>query len=241
MFNVPSIALACMLAVTGACFLPTVAESAPPTITGSDKVFAEVGEWAEVKVTTDGKSIRFVPLDDGLLFFPFDKLKDPSTAFVSARVEGRFRILCYTGSADGPSDPFIVTVTFGRPVLPPTPKPPVPPVPVPVDPLVKVFADALAADAAPDGRERVRALAAVMREAATYAKTEATNQDLAAKVSARTREKVAASLPNVRKAIGAHFVSEKFPAEVVTLDANLRTRFEASYTRIALALEEVVK
>ena len=88
----------------------TMATAAPPTVTAPEKVFGEVGDWVSVQVTTDGQGVKFVPLDAGLKLFPANKLKNANETLAFAARAGRYRVLVYTGGADGPSEPVIVTV-----------------------------------------------------------------------------------------------------------------------------------
>lgn len=112
--------------------------AAPPTVTAPPKVFGEVGDWVFVKATTDGKGLKVVPLDTGLKLFPSEKLKDPTEMGFYATKPGSYRVLLYTGSAEGPSDPTVITVTFGGSPTPPGPEPPIPE-PNPPTPKVESF------------------------------------------------------------------------------------------------------
>jgi hypothetical protein len=116
--------------------------------------------------------------------------------------------------------------------------PPKPPDPKPVDPLAKAISDAYGTVTEPDRRERAKALAAVMREASSWSANEGTNLALATRVGARVKEKCGDSLQPVRKAVTA-YMQANFPAEVVNLTPELRTKFSAAYSTVARTLEEL--
>lgn len=222
----------------------SVTIAAPPTIEAPERVFGEIGDYTFFKVTTSGKGLKIVPLDQGLVLFPSDKLKDSNEIGVRATRPGTYKLLIYTGNADGPSEPKIISIVIGG-VLPPSPNPPDPPKPDPivppvVDPLYKALKDAYDSDSAADKRERLRALAGVMKDASGYAKDQGilTNQTLVLKVSEQTRDKVGQSLLNVRRAIGA-YMNKEFPTEVFQLTAEYRTKFSDVYAKIGKYLEEI--
>lgn len=221
--------------------------AAPPTVTGPDKVYGEVGDWVEVKVATTGKSVKFVPLSPALKVFPPDKLKDPLSTMVRAGEANTYQLLAYTGTEDGPSDPLVITVTFGPPQPGPNPPtPPVPPVPPPgpgVDPAtLKALTAAYKREVAADTRERTKALAGAMSDAAKLAADAGitTNAVLAARVNKATTERVGDSVMELRKEIG-ELLKAEFPTEVFTLTADRRKQFSAAYTRFALVLEELAR
>lgn len=225
---------------------PTWAGAAPPTIEAPKTVYGETGEWCEVDIKMDAVTIKLVQLDAGLKVFPADRLKDPKKVIATALKPGRYKVLLYTGNAEGPSDPVIVTFVFAAPDPNPPGPGPIPPVPVPpvpvVDDLTKAIQKAFDADPAPDRRERAVALAASMRRAVGFSKNAAygTNDALAVAVSADVKNSVGGSLTTVRAEIGKHLASS-FPADVVTLDAALRQRFADAYGKIADAVEATTK
>lgn len=100
-----------------------LASAAPPVVTAPEKVYGETGDWVFFAVTTDGKGVKFVPLDTGLSLFPSGKLKDPNETAARATKPGTYRVLIYTGNADGPSEPKVVAVVFGGPAPGPDPVP----------------------------------------------------------------------------------------------------------------------
>jgi hypothetical protein len=85
--------------------------------------------WVVVRAETEGKTVRFVPLDAGLDPFPLP-LADKKT-FVAFGEPGRsFKVLAYTAVDSEPSEPAVIVVTVGgKPKDPPTKDPPVTPVP----------------------------------------------------------------------------------------------------------------
>lgn len=113
--------------------LAGVALAAPPVVTVPSEVKGDVGSFVAVKADVkDGKAVKFVPLDSGLNVFPAGLLNDPTATVVTAGKAGRYRILCYSGNADGPSEPVTVTVVIGGATDP------VKPDPVKPEPVTKV-------------------------------------------------------------------------------------------------------
>jgi hypothetical protein len=95
------------------------AQAAPPVVTVPAEVAGEVAAFVVVKAAvTDAKAVKFVPLDSGLSVFPSGLLSDPTVTVVVAQRAGRFRILCYSGNADGPSEPAVTTVVIGGATVP---------------------------------------------------------------------------------------------------------------------------
>jgi hypothetical protein len=91
--------------------------SLPPEIRG------EVAGFVTVTATTEGKLVRFMPLDVGLNVFPSNLLADPKSTVVSAAVPGRYRLLAYSSVADVPTPPAITTIIIGQPKPDPGPQP----------------------------------------------------------------------------------------------------------------------
>ena len=91
--------------------------SLPPEIRG------EVAGFITVTATTEGKLVRFLPLDGGLNVFPSNLLADPKSTVVSAAVPGRYRLLAYSSVADVPTPPAITTIIIGQVKPDPGPQP----------------------------------------------------------------------------------------------------------------------
>lgn len=116
-----------------------LSQAAPPVVTVPAEVAGEVAAFVVVKADVkDGKSAKFVAVDPGLSVFPAGLLADPYVTVVVGQKAGRYRIICYSGNADGPSDPVTVTVVIGGarpsdpPVVTPPDKPSDPPTPADV-------------------------------------------------------------------------------------------------------------
>ncbi len=106
MRHVQATAVVLLCAVLGA--------AAPPVVTLPAEVTGDVGSFVAVRASvTEAKVVRFVPLDAGLNVFPADLLADKTATVVTAGKAGRYRILAYSGNADGPSEPATVTVVIG--------------------------------------------------------------------------------------------------------------------------------
>jgi hypothetical protein len=101
-------ALLCVLAAA------VVAQAAPPVVTVPAEVTGDVGSFVAVRASvTDAKIVKFVPVDAGLNVFPADLLADKTATVVTGSKPGKFRLICYSGNADGPSEPVTVTVVIG--------------------------------------------------------------------------------------------------------------------------------
>ncbi len=107
--------------------------AAAPPVDVPKEVAGEVSDFITVRAKTDGKAVRFVPLDPGLRVFPSDLLSDKKATVVTAAVPGRYRLLAYSSVKDDPTEPAVVVVVIGgaAPIPEPTPKPvdPDPPAP----------------------------------------------------------------------------------------------------------------
>lgn len=121
------------------CLLPLVAAAAPPEVKLPAEVKGDVGAFVAVRATvTEAKSVKFVALDAGLNLFPADLLADKTATVVTSAKAGKYRLLCYSGNADGPSEPAYTVVVIGEPVKP---EPPLPPPDKPADPKPPVPAE----------------------------------------------------------------------------------------------------
>lgn len=132
-----------------------------------------------VKAITQAKQVRWYAVDRGLSIAPFDLLKDTRTAVVFGPA-GSYRLLAYTCTPQGPTEPAVCLVEIGErppgpspvppgpgPVPPvPPPVPPIPP-PPPVDPLLTVLQAAYASDVDPQKAQHLANLAALYNQAAT--------------------------------------------------------------------------
>ena len=101
-------------------FLAASAQAAPPVVTVPKEVPGEVAAFVVVKAeVTDAKVVKFLPLDSGLSVFPSGLVVDQTVTVVVAQKPGRYRVLAYSGNADGPSEPAVTTVVIGGAVPPP--------------------------------------------------------------------------------------------------------------------------
>ena len=130
-----------MRALLALLVFPLVAAAAPPVVTVPAEVKGGVSEFVVVRAEVkDGKGVKFVPLDAGLSVFPAGLLSDPNVTVVVGARSGKYRILCYSGTGDGPSDPALTTVVIGGgsgvPIIDPPQNPPADP---PAKPSGKFF------------------------------------------------------------------------------------------------------
>jgi hypothetical protein len=112
------IAFAC-----GAALLGAALGLAAPPVDVPKEVAGEPGAFVTVRAKTDGKVVRFVPLDPGLNLFPPDLLADKKAAVFTAPAAGRYRVLVYSSVKDDPTEPAVVTVVIGGAQPAPEPKP----------------------------------------------------------------------------------------------------------------------
>lgn len=207
----------------------------PPTLA------AEPGEITELVVKpAAGKDFGYAVVGPKSAFR--EMRSDAATERVfwfHAKTAGTYTVVWWT-VGEKVSARTVITVGGEPPIPDPKPVPPKPP--APVDPLVQLLADAYATEAAVDRRERMRALAGVMRFGATAANdpNHTLNVHVSAAVSKERTAKVGDSLPAVRKAIGAYLGGELGDV-VIGLDAPGRAKISAAYTRLAVSLEEVSK
>jgi hypothetical protein len=116
-----------MALVSAWCIAATLATAAPPVVTVPAEVTGEVAAFVVVKAEVkEARAVKFVPLDGGLSVFPSGLLADPTVTVVVAQKSGRYRILCYSGNADGPSEPVTVTVVISGAAEPDKPVKPDP-------------------------------------------------------------------------------------------------------------------
>lgn len=150
-----------MLTAGAACVAAALTALAAPPVEVPAEVTGPPGGFIPIRAKTDGKMVRYVPLDAGLNVFPADLLADRKATVVSAAKPGRYRLLAYSAVGDDPTEPATVTVVVEGPA-PPGPAP-VPPGPQPDGALglVKASRDGLAKVAA--GREKAAALAQAQR------------------------------------------------------------------------------
>ena len=91
--------------------VPAPALTLPPSVQGG------VGKIIVLSVETQGKMVKFFPLDKGLDFADSKLLASPKIAIVTAAAPGKYRILAYSAVGDTPTEPSIcvVEVTGAKP------------------------------------------------------------------------------------------------------------------------------
>lgn len=119
-------------------------DPALPNISIPKELTGDVGQFIEVKSTTNGKQVNWAVLNQqGLNLFPMDLLKDSKTAVAVAQKEGIYYLHAWTALGDIPSELQTCKITIGKPIppvpptpipVPPGPIPPVPPQPIPPTP-----------------------------------------------------------------------------------------------------------
>lgn len=110
----------------------TLAAAGPPTVRVPAEVAGPVAGFIAIRAESDGAAVMYYPIDAGLNVFPADLLSDRKATVVTAAKPGRYRLIAYTGTQDGPSPPVICTVVVGdAPPVPPGPGPDPGPAPAP--------------------------------------------------------------------------------------------------------------
>lgn len=105
--------------------------AAPPVVKVPAEVRGEPAAFIVVRADTDAAAVKFYAVDPGLNVFPSGLLSDPYATVVTSARPGRFRLLAFSGNADGPSDPVEVLIVIGQPGPGPGPTPPPGPEPEP--------------------------------------------------------------------------------------------------------------
>lgn len=95
------------------------------------EIAAEVGQFVPIKPRTNGKSVVYYPIDQGLSVFPADMLTDKRNTVVAPMRGGRFRLLAYTAVGSTASQPALTTIVVGNAPPPVDPVDPVNPQPLP--------------------------------------------------------------------------------------------------------------
>jgi hypothetical protein len=94
---------------------------APTTVNGN------VGQWIPIKAESNGVTkLSIFPFQE---VFPPEMIKNLKATIVQANEAGTYKLLAYTGNANGGSPPVIISVAVGQTPVPPGPNPPTPPVP----------------------------------------------------------------------------------------------------------------
>lgn len=239
--------LAMALVMLAAPFVAAVEIRLPVEVPGAP------GQFITVQAQTEGKVVRWVPLDGGLNLFPSELLRDSRYAVVTAAVNGRYRLLAYTAQGDEPSQPAVTVVVITGGPMPPGPVPPgpIPPGPTPPgpDPGPGPSPDAFtadmqrlyAADAAPDKAKARDSLAALYRQAAQTTVGDQRLTTVGDLFSALKQAADSVVAPNalrfVRERIGEEF-SKTLPLKPdAVLDPATRSNAAVAFTRAARALE----
>jgi hypothetical protein len=208
--------------------------AAPGSVTLPAEVKGDVGAFVVIVAQTDGKAVRFVPLDGGLSVFPSELLNNRKVTVVVASKPGRYRILAYSAAGDEPGEPAFTTVIIGNPGPEPGPTP------GPTSPLTKALQSAFDGETDAD-KAKLAGLVVAMEKASEKANDPAltTAGQLESAVRTLTTGSIGSSLPATRKAVGA-FLAEKLPASSDTaLTPELRGAAGSAYGQVAEALRGV--
>lgn len=202
------------------------------------EIRGDVGAFIPVRAKTDGKVVRYVPLDPGLNVFPSSLLSDQTATVVSSARPGRYRLLAYTSIADVPSDPAIGTVVVGDPV-----GPIIPPDPDPVpDALSRALTGIYGGDQSPNKQRDASALAAVYRAGVSIADGAQTLGGMYDALRAKSSAALPAdALRPLRERIGEETTAILSDDPAVVIDDALRARAKTLFARIATILDGIAK
>lgn len=201
----------------------------PPAIALPPEIQAQPGRIVKLTATTEGKLVRWQLAADDADLVPFP---DGKTALFCSPKPGRFTVFAWTATGDVPSEAAKCVISVGEPL-------PIPP-PKPVDALAAEFRKLLAVDPTPDKQSHLVQLAALYREAVSYAdRTEVkTAGDLASRIRTAAGTLIPAeALVGIRKRI-AEEIAKELPVESDSpLDSGSRRKAAVLFARIATALE----
>lgn len=210
-------------------------------ITVPEKVAGNAGDFITVKATLDASAksgvVKWVVIDKGIRLFPSELLKSTQTAIVIGSAPGQYRLLAYTATDAGPSDPVICIVMVGQGPIPPGPNPP-----TPTDPLYGKLKAAFDID--PDTTNRIEntnKLAAVYRVASTGLANDPAlttygviHERLATLVASQL---VPEHLRGVRRAIADELNATLGVTPTTAMDAALRKKVSEQFARVATMLD----
>jgi len=203
------------------------------------EVAGDVGQFIRIPASADGPQVRWYAISPGLNVFPVELLKDSKTCVVTAAQPGRYRLIAWTAKSNVPSLAAEVVVVVGG--VPPTPVPPTPVPPDPVDPFLASLRSAFAADGSATRVDDVKQLAAVYRQAqAVVDRQDVTNLgQLQSVMRQAITTLIGDRLGGVRQVIGAE-LRRTLPTDALApMDAALRLKAGAEFTRIGRILEQV--
>ncbi len=232
-----------LLAVTLALVLPASGGSSKsaPAISLPAEVKAAPGRLVKLVAESAGTHIRWALASEDADLIPFP---DGKTALFCSAKSGRFLVLAWTAIDGEPTEAARCWVIVGDRKPEPDPDPKPPPPPPPSDPLVADFRRMLAEDPTPGKAAHLVQLAAVYREAVTFAdKAEvATVGDLASRIrSAASSLLPTDALVPIRRRI-AEEIAKQLPIDGDRpLDSATRKLAGTVFLRIATALDSAGK
>jgi hypothetical protein len=197
-----------------------------PVIALAPELTAAPGRLVKLTATTDGKTIRWLLIGEDADLVPFP---DGKTAIFSAAKPGKYLVFAWTAIGDVPSEAAKCVITVAEP-----------PAPQPVDTLTAELRKLLADDTGPDKAANLAQLAALYREAATFAEKAdvKTAGDLAARLRTAANSLLPAeALVALRKRIADEIAKELSTDGDSPLDAAARRKAAALFLRIATSLE----
>lgn len=222
-------------AVLATALATAALSAAPPEIKLPAELRGEPGAFLVVRAETTATVVRFVQLDPGLAVFPADLLTDKKATVMVASKPGKYRVLAYTGNADGPSEPAVCVVIVGTPEPPPPPPPP-----DPSDPLLAELQRLYTAEASPDKAKHKASLVALYHQAVTLSADPSlkTMADLLGVVrSASANLLPADALLSVRRKIGDWLNTEIGTDPAGEMTPALRQKAAAAFGKMAKTLE----
>lgn len=206
-----------------------VAALGPPAVVLPAEVSALPGRIVRLTATTEGKLVRWQLATDDADLVPFP---DGKTALFCSPKPGRYVVFAWTATGDVPSEAAKCVIVVGEPQ-------PIPP-PKPIDNLAAEFSKLLAADTTAEKLAHLKQLAALYREAASFADNPdvKTAGDLAGRIRTAANSLIPAdALVAIRKRIAEEIAKELSADGEAALDAATRRKAAALFIRIATSLE----
>lgn len=196
-----------------------------------------LGEAIVLRAETEGKIVRFVPLDAGLKELDPKLLASPKDVVYTTLRPGKYRVLAYSAVKDEPTAPFICTVIVEGET--PAPIPPNPDIPSPIAEVLKPIYGALTEATK---AEHVKKLAATYRSIAAGVKSEGDFATfLSGARSTFARNMPANAIVPIRERLSVELANQlPFPG-TAPMDATLVSRVQATFLNIASALDQLTK
>lgn len=224
-------------AISAAQTPPAPAPVVTPVLKLPSTFKAKPGVYFKICADTNCKSVKWL-VPDGLDAFPGNT--DPLSQILVGQA-GTYTLSAYGALGDQVTDIVSCTVTIATPAPPTPPVPPNPP--PPTDPFSQAVQAAYTAETDAQKASEVAALASLYKTAATTTvndTTLATLGDLFQVMQTASAGLLpATAIPGVRKVIGTEITAALGTTATTPLDAAMRAKAGAEFSKIATALGAV--